>query len=126
MFNSIQVLGDKGNEAANVTGPSGEPVQGSPFAPDKRRPRSFQQHRRPKRSETGGDTTEGDGNAGGENDDDDKKPRQRRYRRVGGGGGGGAGGRFPQRGGNFRRGPRRNGEDQGMHTHTHTRAIALH
>jgi len=98
------VLGDKGNEAANVTGPGGEPVQGSPFAPDKRRGRMYRPHRRTQRSEGGGETGgEGEGEGAGEGGD--KKPRARRF--------GGQRRRFgPGRG--FRRGPRRSENGEGV------------
>lgn len=48
------VAGEKGNEAANVTGPNGEPVKGSPYAADKRRNYRPQWYYRPRPSNSRG------------------------------------------------------------------------
>lgn len=55
------VVGEKGREAANVTGPDGEPVQGSPYAADRRRFRPrFYAWRAPRRRAAGA-RDDGDG-----------------------------------------------------------------
>lgn len=55
------VVGEKGREAANVTGPDGEPVQGSPYAADRRRFRPrFYAWRAPRRR-VAGPRDDGDG-----------------------------------------------------------------
>lgn len=59
------VLGDKGNEAANVTGPDGEAVCGSPFAADKRRGFRLWRQRARRRTQK----SEGSANENGTNDE---------------------------------------------------------
>ncbi|XP_034939555.1 Y-box factor homolog isoform X2 [Chelonus insularis] len=75
------VVGEKGHEAANVTGPDGEPVKGSPYAADKRRGyRTWYQRQRgvsrPQRRSREGEGKQGDDN----NTNEGGGGGQRRYR----------------------------------------------
>ncbi|CAK1554920.1 unnamed protein product [Leptosia nina] len=98
------VAGEKGYEAAAVTGPGGEPVKGSPYAADKRR--GFPRQYYPRGGRGGGRGRGAHGPPGppvaGAPHDDQEAPPQRYFRRNFRGGGGRRGAGRPLYRGGYR------------------------
>ncbi|XP_013189481.1 Y-box factor homolog [Amyelois transitella] len=117
------VAGEKGYEAAGVTGPGGEPVKGSPYAADKRR--GFHRQYYPRQG--GGRGGEGaprrgmgrrgpppnQGGAQGDEGQEGSAPPQRSYFRRNFRGGRRGGGPGPMNRGGYRRARPRNYQGQG-------------
>ncbi|KAL0852086.1 hypothetical protein ABMA28_000330 [Loxostege sticticalis] len=120
------VAGEKGYEAAGVTGPGGEPVKGSPYAADKRRGFQRQYYPRqgggrggegaPRRGRMGrrGPPPSQGGAQGDEGQEGGGAPPQRSYFRRNFRGGRRGGGPGPMNRGGYRMRPQRNNQAPGQ------------
>jgi len=105
------VVGEKGNEAANVTGLNGEPVKGSPYAAERRRQGGYYRRGSGRGDSKGDGEEEGQEEEGGRERGDSGSRGGRRFR--GGRGGRYGGPRYYRGRGGPRRGPRTDSQNQG-------------